>query len=207
MGCLDNIPHPKPTKHGTYKHQKCGTARLSAPADTPAEAADPTVARTRSSTATAACGAPHGAEFLSARTTNALLTAASSDHHSARTDPATTARRRTGDRQPSAHRPPSRAAAPAGRTTIRCLWQQRTRAEAEMAAKPSLATSRPAQPERHAKPCGSPCGHACAGASTVRRGARKRRALAAASVTCDGACEQMKSAPSVEPSGSGWDAG
>ena len=39
------------------------------------------------------------------------------------------------------------------------------------------------------------------------RGARKRRALAAASVTCDGACEQMKSAPSVEPSGSGWDAG
>ena len=94
VGCLDNIPYPKPTKHGTYKYQKFGTARLSAPADTPADAADPTVARTRSSTATAACGAPHGAAFISARTTNALLTAASSDHHSARTDPATTARRR-----------------------------------------------------------------------------------------------------------------
>jgi hypothetical protein len=130
VGCLDNIPHPKPTKHGTYKYQKFGTARPSAPADTLADAADPTVARARSSTATAACGAPHGAAFLSARTTNARLTAASSDHHSARTDPATTARQRTSDRRPSAHRPPSRAAAPAGRTTSRCPRQQRTRAEA-----------------------------------------------------------------------------
>ena len=59
VGCLDNIPHPKPTKHGTYKHQKFGTARLSAPADTPADAADPTVARALSSTAAAACDAPH----------------------------------------------------------------------------------------------------------------------------------------------------
>ena len=58
-GCLDNIPHPKPTKHGTYEHQKFGTARLSAPADTPADAADLTVARALSSTAAAACDAPH----------------------------------------------------------------------------------------------------------------------------------------------------
>ena len=64
MGCLANIPHPKPTKHGTYKYQKFGTARLSAPADTPADAADPTVARALSSTAAAACDAPHGAAFV-----------------------------------------------------------------------------------------------------------------------------------------------
>ena len=130
VGCLDNIPHPKPTKHGTYKYQKFGTARLSAPADTPADAADPTVARALSSTAAAAWDAPHGAAFVSARSTNAPQTAASSARGGARTDPATIARRRTGDLRPSAHRPPSRAAAPAGRTTSRCLWQQRTRAEA-----------------------------------------------------------------------------
>ena len=101
----------------------------------------------------------------------------------------------------------ARLIAAAGRTTSRCQWQQRTRAEAAMAAKPSLATSRLAQPERHAKPCVSPCGHARAGASTVRRGARKRHALAAASATCDGACEHMKSALSAEPSKSEWDVG
>ena len=92
VGCLDNIQHPKPNKYDTYEHRKFGTARPSAPADTPADAADPTVARAPSSTATATCDAPHGAAFLSARTISALLTAASSDHHSARTDPATTAR-------------------------------------------------------------------------------------------------------------------
>ena len=92
VGCLDNIQHPKPNKYDIYEHRKFGTARPSAPADTPADAADPTVARAPSSTATATCDAPHGAAFLSARTISALLTAASSDHHSARTDPATTAR-------------------------------------------------------------------------------------------------------------------
>ena len=96
MGCLDNIPHCKPNKYDTYKYQKFGTARPSAPADTLADTTDPTVARAPSSTAAAACDALHGAAFLSARTTNALLTAASSDHHSARTDPATTARPRQG---------------------------------------------------------------------------------------------------------------
>ena len=96
VGCLDNIPHPKPNKYDTYEHRKFGTARPSAPADTLADTTDPTVARAPSSTAAAACDALHGAAFLSARTTNALLTAASSDHHSARTDPATTARPRQG---------------------------------------------------------------------------------------------------------------
>ena len=97
MGCLYNIPHCKPNKYDTYKYQKFGTARPSAPADTLADTTDPTVARAPSSTvAAAACDALHGAAFLSARTTNALLTAASSDHHSARTDPATTARPRQG---------------------------------------------------------------------------------------------------------------
>ena len=76
IGCLNNIAYPKPTEYSMYKCQNFGTARQTAPAPAGKRGNDPTVARAPSSTATAACDAPHGAAFLSALTTNALLTAA-----------------------------------------------------------------------------------------------------------------------------------
>jgi hypothetical protein len=127
--CLDNIPHPKPNKYDTYEYRKFGTARPSAPADTLADATDPTVARAPSSTATAACDAQHDTVRTSARTTNAPMTATPSAHGVARTSPSTAARGRRNDLWPSARRPPCAALAHAGRAASQRWWPQRTRAD------------------------------------------------------------------------------
>jgi len=80
--CRDNIPHPKPNKYDTYEYRKFGTAHPSAPADTLADATDPTVARSPSSTTstTAARDAQHDTVRTSARTTSAPMTATPSAH-------------------------------------------------------------------------------------------------------------------------------
>jgi len=136
MGYLDNMSRPKPTRHGTYKYQKFGTARQSAPAGTPADTADPTVARAPSSTTTTARDAQHGTVRTSARTTNAPMTATPSAHGVARTSPSTTARRRRADLRPSARRPPCAALARAGRAASQRWWPQRTRADARTPVAP-----------------------------------------------------------------------
>ena len=70
MGCLDNIPHRKPNKYDTYKYKyrKFGTACPSAPADTLADATDPTVVRAvlhsdRRMRRAARCRVPLGAHY------------------------------------------------------------------------------------------------------------------------------------------------
>ena len=207
MGYIDNMPRPKPTRHGTCKYKKFGTARRSAPAGTPADTADPTVARAPSSTATTARDAQHGTVRTSARTTNAPMTATPSAHGVARTSPSTAARGRRNDLWPSVRRPPCAALAHAGRAASQRWWPQRTRADARTPVAPRMARCRRAQPERHARACGPACDRMRARASSARRVARRRRARATSGATCDNGSVSSRSALSAEPPRSGWHAG
>ena len=207
MVCLGNIQDPKLTRYDTQKHKEIGSARVIGTGWHPSRC----VRSGRSRARVAHSGrrmlrAARQRARIRALGQKALRGVAVRPRH--RSQQPGMSRKVTEPGENSTRRSRSaRLVAAAGRTTSRCQWQSHTRAEAAMAAKPSLATSRLAQPEWHAKPCVYPCGHARAGASTVRRGARKRHALAAASATCDSACEHMKSVLSAEPTRSEWDAG
>ena len=91
MGCIDNIQHPKPTQYGTYKLHSCVRHARWQWHQAGSETTIAIYARAPSSTATAACGAPHGIMRGSARTIRTLRAASACDVAIAHTGPATTA--------------------------------------------------------------------------------------------------------------------
>ena len=94
MVCLGNIQHPKLTRYDTHKYEEIvHTARPSAPArHRLAERRIGSIARTPSSTATAARGVAHGIVRACARTTGMLRAVSACDVAIAHSNPASVAK-------------------------------------------------------------------------------------------------------------------
>jgi hypothetical protein len=87
LGCLDNIPAPKPSRYHTSGYRYCHTARPTDPTDALAGTPNPTIARTRRCVATTTHHTPHITVSASVRTTRLVAMAQLCAHTSDRTGP------------------------------------------------------------------------------------------------------------------------